>query len=87
MPRFQLGAIYITPGAEQALRTSHQSVNTFLDRHQAGDWGELSEEDCQTNGDGSGTCISAYRTMRDEEVWVITDHDHRATTILLPSEY
>jgi hypothetical protein len=31
--------------------------------------------------------LSAYRTRSDERLWVITEADRSATTILLPEEY
>jgi hypothetical protein len=31
--------------------------------------------------------LSAYRTMRDVRLWVITEADRSATTLLLPEEY
>jgi len=83
----RLGTIYITPGADDALMASGQSENEFLNRHMAGDWGCISEEDRTVNGDGSGWCMSRYRTRKGDELWIITEHDHSATTILLPGEY
>ena len=46
---FPLGRIVATPGALQALEEAGQSPMEFLDRHAVGDWGELDEEDKQTN--------------------------------------
>jgi hypothetical protein len=82
-----LGRIYITPGADDALFASGQSENEFLNRHMAGDWGDLPEEDRAVNGDGSRWCMSRYHTLKGEELWIITEHDHSVTTVLLPSEY
>jgi hypothetical protein len=31
--------------------------------------------------------ISAYRLANDEKIWIITEADRSATTIILPSEY
>jgi len=38
---FELGNIYITPGAIDALVESNQHAQEFLERHGRGDWGEL----------------------------------------------
>jgi len=55
-----------------------------------GDWGDLSAEDKQLNDeavqDGS-RILSAYTTAKGAKVWVITEPDRSATTILLPDEY
>jgi hypothetical protein len=58
--------------------------------HQAGDWGDLCEEDKQLNDDSvntHGRIFSAYHLNSGVKVWVITEADRRATTILLPDEY
>ena len=31
--------------------------------------------------------LSAYKTKKDVKIWIITEADRSATTILLPSEY
>jgi len=77
-------------GAEQTLGESEQSPAEFLRRHQAGVWGELSEEDRQENElslKEGFRILSAYRTRAGVKLWVITEHDRSATTVLLPSEY
>jgi hypothetical protein len=93
--QFSLGQIVATPGALEALRQAGQSPAEFLSRHQAGDWGGLSEEDKQRNSealaDGS-RILSAYRLATGQKIWIITeaadDRGRRvATTVLLPDEY
>ncbi len=49
LPRFPLGLIVATPGALRALEQANQSPFEFVERHQAGDWGELCEEDKREN--------------------------------------
>jgi hypothetical protein len=88
-PRFPLGRLVATPGALQALADAGQDPMTFVRRHQAGDWGEVPEEDQQEN-EFSVThgfrILSAYRTTRGVRIWVITEADRSASTILLPEE-
>ena len=36
---FQLGEVYLTIGAREALKKSNQTANEFLAKHQAGNWG------------------------------------------------
>lgn len=88
--RFQLGRMYLTPGAIEALTNSGQMASEFLHRHQSGDWGDLSEGDRQENEFSIDKCLrifSAYHTAKGEKLWVITEADRSATTVLLPSEY
>lgn len=89
-PKFSLGQVVATPGALEALADAGQMINEFLDRHVTGDWGELCEDDWRANDYAlqEGTRIfSAYRTTKDEKLWLITEADRSVTTILRPEEY
>ena len=62
----------------------------FLLRHKHGDWGVLDEEERQENERSlirGWRLLSAYDTRLSERLWVITEADRSATTILLPDEY
>ena len=48
-PLFPLGQVVATPGALQALENAGQEPEEFLNRHDRGDWGEVSEADKQEN--------------------------------------
>jgi hypothetical protein len=56
----------------------------------AGDWGDVDQEDQAANDhaleDGS-RLLSAYTTLKGQRIWIITEADRSATTILLPEEY
>jgi hypothetical protein len=88
--KFPLGRTVATPGALAAVAAAGQTPSEFLDRHVAGDWGEVPAEDALEN-QRSLACgfriLSAYRTLRGERLWVITEADRSVTTILLPEEY
>ncbi len=88
--RFKLGQTVATPGAMEALREAGQSAGTFLARHQSGDWGEVSSDDAAENElsvEKGFRIISAYTLNSGVKIWVITEADRSATTVLLPSEY
>jgi len=88
--RFALGQTFITPGAEEALQIAGQTATEFLRRHMSGDWGELSDEDVRENEFSLKEglrLLSAYQTGKGQKLWIITEADRSATTILLPSEY
>ena len=89
-PKFNLGSIVATPAAVQAIEKSGQSPSDFLSRHVKGDWGEVCEEDKQLNDqaliDGD-RLLSAYRTLKNARIWIISEADRSATTLLLPEEY
>jgi hypothetical protein len=90
-PLFPLGQIVATPGALAALGKAGQTPLEFLTRHVRGDWGELCEEDRKENQlslEHGLRLLSSYRiSSGDTKVWVITEADRSATTILLPEEY
>lgn len=88
--RFTLGQTFITPGAEEAIQIAGQTEIEFLRRHMSCDWGELSEEDVWENElslTEGFRLLSAYQTGKGQKLWIITEADRSATTILLPSEY
>ena len=89
-PKSSLGELVATPGALQALAEAGHSPMEFVRRHQSGDWGDVNEEDRRENEysvEHGLRILSAYRTARGVRVWVITEADRSATTLLLPEEY
>ena len=90
-----LGQVVATPGALEAMEESGQTPDFFLEKHVAGDWGDVSADDWQLNDESlkeGSRVLSAYRTLKGAKLWVITeavdDNGHRAaTTLLLPDEY
>jgi hypothetical protein len=88
--RFSLGRVVATPGALRALEQPEQLPAEFLDRHVHGDWGEVPEADKQENEvsvEHGLRILSAYTTSAGDQIWILTEADRSATTILLPSEY
>ena len=89
-PRFPLGQLVATPGAAEVLERNQQSPTIFVRRHVRGDWGELDPEDVQENEFSlvnGFRLLSAYTLTDGTRIWIITEADRSATTILLPSEY
>ena len=87
---FALGQTFITPGAEEALQIAGQTAIEFLRRHMSCDWGELSEDDVRENElslEQGFRLLSNYQTGKGQQLWIITEADRSATTVLLPSEY
>jgi len=88
--KFDPGQIVATPGALAAFEASGEEPLAFLLRHLDGDWGELSPEDIAENElslrEGF-RLLSAYSLRDGTTIWVITESDRSATTILLPEEY
>jgi hypothetical protein len=88
---FPLGKIVFTRGGIEAFQQKGvPPVGNIIARHATGDWGDMDEQDKALNDaavkDG-GRIFSAYQLTDDLRVWVITEWDRSATTVLLPSEY
>ncbi len=87
---FPLGRLVATPGALTLIRSAGEDLlPTLLERHQSGDWGDVPPEDAHENESSvryGFRIISSYR-VAGERLWVITERDRSATTLLLPSEY
>jgi hypothetical protein len=89
-PLFQLGQVVATPGALEVIAAHELTPLGLLTRHYNGDWGTLCEEDKALNDEAvklGNRIFSAYQIAPDVKIWIITEADRSATTILLPSEY
>ncbi len=87
---FPLGQIVATPRALAALERAKQPPTCFLARHATGDWGELEATDVAENEYSVAhgfRLLSSYQTDAGERLWIITEADRSATTLLLPEEY
>ena len=90
MPKFQLGQIVATPGALAAFEEAGEEPITYLARHLVGDWGEVCEEDAKENEFSvreGFRILSAYILSTGVKIWIITEANRSATTLLTPEEY
>ena len=90
IPLFPAGRLVATPGALALLEQADKSPFEFLSRHLRGDWGDLCQED-KTENELSlkygFRLLSSYPVTETEKLWIITEADRSATTLLLPQEY
>lgn len=85
---FKLGQLLATPGVLEA--AEGDDLMAYLSRHARGDWGIVGDADKRANDRAlvEGTrLLSAYLLRDGTKIWVITECDRSATTILLPDEY
>jgi hypothetical protein len=90
MPALPLGELVITPKAEQALEESGQSPAIFLHMYLTGNWGDCREDEWKVNDEAlanGGRVQGVYHTANGKEIWIITEANRSATTILTPQEY
>lgn len=87
-PKFEMGRLLQTQGVLKSV--SFEETTKALVRHLSGDWGEVGEEDKETNNEAVTNgfrILSAYTTEDGIKFWIITEADRSVTTFLLPDEY
>ena len=89
--KFNSGRVVATTAAIQALNAAGlTSLNAYLDRHLAGDWGDLDSNAWQENEEAlkhGFRLLSVYTLPTGTRIWIITESDRSVTTVLLPSDY
>jgi hypothetical protein len=87
---FLPGQIVATPAVLEAFRAAGDDPMTYVVRHIAGDWGELSAADKAENELSvrqGFRILSAYRMSSGIRFWIITEANRSSTTLLLPEQY
>lgn len=85
---FRLGQIVATPNALSKL--SQDDILRGIQRHQAGDWGDVDNHDREANNQAliDGTRLfSVYHSASNLKFWIITEADRSVTTVLMPEDY
>jgi len=95
---FETGTVVMTCGIRDLMFSNEHAqevVERCLERHRQGDWGDLCEDDKAMNdesleeersGGWTDSLFSSYETDVGK-IYVITECDRSATTILLREEY
>ena len=86
--KFPLGQTVMTSNALEQL--TQDDVLRALNRHAAGDWGDVCDDDRQANNRAltEGTrLLSVYHSATGVKFWIITEADRSVTTLLLPEDY
>ena len=92
--RHNLGRVVAT--AAVAATVPHHLITALLDRHAAGDWSVISEDDRAANDEaarsGDGRLFSSYATDDHGTLWIITDDirgegEGPITTVMFSEDY
>jgi hypothetical protein len=87
--KFDLGSVVMTRGVQSWYQDGFNPF-PYIQRHASGDWGdELGEDDKRRNDEAVEKglrILSAYSTDHGK-MWIITEADRSATTLLRPEEY
>ena len=65
-------------------------VFAALQRHANGDWGDVCDEDRESNEEAlihGSRLMSVYSSSIGTTFWIITEWDRSVTTVLLPEDY
>jgi hypothetical protein len=93
MAKFETGQVVETQGVNRKRyedKNFEQFVRESFQRHLKGDWGDLCEEDKKSNDNALITqdrLLSKYNYNDGTSIYIITEWDRSATTVLFPSEY
>lgn len=88
---FPSGQIVMTCGVNDLIAENldfAKEVTNSLRRHLSGDWSDFNEADKKENEVSLNKYLrlfSAYNCTR--KIWIITEADRSATTVLFPDEY
>jgi hypothetical protein len=89
-PLFPLGRTVATRAVMAHLDEHGIAAMSYLKRHVTGDWGTVPPEDARANClavERHARILSSYRTAGGLTLWIITEADRSATTLLFPEEY
>ena len=94
MSKLKTGPLYLTRGVADRARED-DAFATFVDdclkRYLMCDWGDLCREDANANDaafrNGDDRILASYKAQDGTKLWIITEWDRSATTVLFPDEY
>ena len=91
--KFRLGQVVVTRGVNNLIVEDNnfaKFVERSFHRYVTCDWGEMCEDDKNLNDNaiktGEDRIFAAYKNS-NYKIYIITEWDQSATTILFPSEY
>ncbi len=91
--KFKTGRFAMTRGVNDLIDDNNKfakHVTRSLQRHAAGDWGDLCEEDWSANESAlrhGDRLFSVFKGNELPTIWIITEWDRSVTTVLFPEEY
>lgn len=90
--KFKLGQVVVTRTINNDIANDSKfakEVTDSLKRYANCDWGDTHEDDKPLNDEAvehGDRILAAYKTSKGK-IWIITEWDRSATTILYPDEY
>ena len=88
--KFNLGQVVATRTLAEYCAEKNYSMLSYLIRHGQCDWGDLHEDDKEANEEALKEglrILSSYKLPDGKQIWIITEADRSATTLLFPEDY
>lgn len=88
--KFRLGEIVSTTHLFEHSEKNNFALLPYLVRHAQGDWGDVCKEDWKINDEALKNglrLLSEYKLPDGRRIWIITEWDRSATTLLFPEDY
>lgn len=89
---FKLGTLSVTQGISAKAKANRKflaEINEAFIKYVQYDWGDTHLEDAKSNDEAiknGDRVLAAYKTSQGK-IWIVTEADRSATTILFPDEY
>ena len=95
MSSFETGSFYITRGIDAEMKKNRRFRKFLVDsirKYVNKDWGDTPSEDAELNEqalESGDRLLAVYDNSESPNlrIWIITEADRSATTILFPDEY
>lgn len=87
---FNFGQIVATRTLAEYCAEKNYSMLPYLIRHGNCDWGDVCDEDKEANEEALKEglrILSSYKLPDGKKIWIITEADRSATTLLFPEDY
>lgn len=88
--KFDFGRVVATTTLANYCEKKGFSMLPYLTRHANGDWGDVCKEDWKSNDEALKNglrLLSEYKLPDGRRIWIITEWDRNATTLLFPEDY
>lgn len=88
--KFDFGRVVATTTLANYCEKKGFSMLPYLVRHANGDWGDVCKEDCKINDEALKNglrLLSEYKLPDGRRIWIISEADRIATTLLFPEDY
>ena len=88
--KFDFGRVVATTTLANYCEKKGFSMLPYLIRHANGDWVDVCKEDWKSNDEALKNglrLLSEYKLPDGRRIWIITEWDRSATTLLFPEDY